>query len=542
MPENSPIAAASDEPVTTMSFRATTDRRALTQTESRLASIRNSRFIQRHANWVIPLVLLVIASISRLWNLGSPQALVFDETYYVKDAWSQWQLGYTANWPEGANDRFIAGDVNSFNTSGSFIVHPPLGKWLIGLGMWAFGPEPAFSWRISAAIFGIATVLVLYYLTKTLTKSRMLATGAAFFLAIDGLGISMSRVGLLDIFLTFFVVLAIWFAALDYQRSHKIFRRRVEGDDFNQKWGPFIWNRPWLLAAGVAAGCASSVKWSGLFFLAAIGVFTVIVDGVARRKAGVWYWPTATFIQGLVSFVILVPVAAVIYLLSWLGWFLGGANAWGRQTISLPDDAGWFETLLNSWQNFWQFQLQIYSSASGIVGEHSYDSPAWQWALLSRPTSMYFHLDQYGDAGCSWPSGCVENINSMPNPLLWYAGVIAIFWLLYRFIISPRWSYGLVLLAIAAGWLPWFMYPERTIFQFYTIVFWPFMLIALVWMLRSLAGAKHSPIERRLAGGRLLIIFFVAAVILSAFWFPTINGIEVPYLFWQSHNWYPGWV
>ena len=35
-------------------------------------------------------------AILRLWNLGHPHAFIFDETYYVKDAWTLWQLGYEA--------------------------------------------------------------------------------------------------------------------------------------------------------------------------------------------------------------------------------------------------------------------------------------------------------------------------------------------------------------------------------------------------------------------------------------------------------------
>ncbi|MFM2024464.1 MAG: Dolichyl-phosphate-mannose-protein mannosyltransferase, partial [Actinomycetota bacterium] len=35
---------------------------------------------------VIPIILL--ASVTRLWDLGSTNKLVFDETYYVKDSYT----------------------------------------------------------------------------------------------------------------------------------------------------------------------------------------------------------------------------------------------------------------------------------------------------------------------------------------------------------------------------------------------------------------------------------------------------------------------
>ena len=60
-------------------------------------------------------------------------------------------LGYAATWPDGANESFLAGDTDTFGTTGSFVVHPPLGKYLIGIGMALFGAESSFGWRIATA-------------------------------------------------------------------------------------------------------------------------------------------------------------------------------------------------------------------------------------------------------------------------------------------------------------------------------------------------------------------------------------------------------
>ena len=175
--------------------------------------------LERLYGWLAPTLITVLAAVLRLWNLGHPHALVFDETYYVKDAWSQWNLGYAATWPEGADARFAAGETDIFTTTSSFVVHPPLGKYLIGVGMWLFGPDNSFGWRISTALAGTALVLVLFLLAKTLTNSTVFASVAAFLLAIDGLGIVMSRVALLDVFLALFILLAFWFVALDRART-----------------------------------------------------------------------------------------------------------------------------------------------------------------------------------------------------------------------------------------------------------------------------------------------------------------------------------
>ncbi len=40
----------------------------------------------------------LVAGLMRFWNLGSPRAVIFDETYYAKDAWALIHNGYEANW------------------------------------------------------------------------------------------------------------------------------------------------------------------------------------------------------------------------------------------------------------------------------------------------------------------------------------------------------------------------------------------------------------------------------------------------------------
>ncbi len=245
--------------------------------------------LARRWAWLAPTVVTLLAGILRLWNLGHPRAFIFDETYYVKDAWTQWVLGYAATWPDEANESFLAGDTDTFATTGSFVVHPPFGKLLIGAGMALFGAESSFGWRIATAIAGTAIVLVLYLVAKAMTGSVPFATVAALLMAIDGLAIVMSRVALLDNFLTLFILLAFWFVLID-RRTHidrlsALVAARADGGA-PPAWGPVVWNRPWIIAAGAAIGAATAVKWSGLYALAGLGVYLVVTDALARRRAG----------------------------------------------------------------------------------------------------------------------------------------------------------------------------------------------------------------------------------------------------------------
>ena len=62
--------------------------------------------------WLAPALAAVVGGILRFVRLGDPHALVFDETYYVKDAYSLLQSGYERNWADKANDHFMSGDFS----------------------------------------------------------------------------------------------------------------------------------------------------------------------------------------------------------------------------------------------------------------------------------------------------------------------------------------------------------------------------------------------------------------------------------------------
>jgi dolichyl-phosphate-mannose--protein O-mannosyl transferase len=445
---------------------------------------------RRLYGWLGPAIVVLLAAVLRLWNLAAAHDLMnqFDETYYVKDAWTLLNLGYEASWPAEANASFLSGDVDVFTTNPAFVVHPPLGKWIIGLGMLLLGPESGWGWRITTA--------------------------------------------LLDTSLTFFVLLAFLFVLRD--REHTMTRiaetvaARYDGDAA-PSWGPVLWNRPWVIAAGAALGAASAVKWSGAWVLAGLGVYLVVTDALARRRAGVLFWPTDAVRQGLATFTLFVPVALAVYLASWTGWLVTD-RGYDRQAGG------------NALESLWLYHVAMYKSTAGIMSGHSYASPAWQWPLLWRPTGVYYHHDALGVNGCTAPSGCVDVISTMPNPLIWYAGVAAVLYLAYRFIVARDWRYALVLTGIAVTYAPWLFLPQRTIFQFYTVLVLPFMLLALTFALKDIAGPPSADSYRRLTGQRLVLVFLAVALALSAFWYPIISAMTVPYDFWHLHMWLNSWV
>lgn len=485
----------------------------------------------RAIRWLAPLVITAIAALLRLINVAHPHQLAFDETYYVKDAWSLWTLGYEGTWGENANDAFITLQQLPLSEQGAFIVHPPLGKWLIALGMAIGGPDNSAGWRLATALLGTASVLLVYLIARRLSGSVVVASVAGTLLAIDGLSIVMSRIALLDGILTFFVLLGVLFVIIDRQRTIPVLERR-DPDKPDPFWGPVLWRRPWLIAAGTALGAASAVKWSGLYVLAGFGLYVMVTDALARRRAGVVLWPTAAaFRQGPVSFVLLVFPALAVYLISWTGWLVT-AGGYDRQSDPNPLIA------------LWKYHESMLGFHVGLTRGHPYASPAWEWPLLLRPTAVWVDSDP---TGCG-TDHCIGVISAIPNPLIWYAGVAAAIYLLYRLVrgwitrrpVGPELSIPLVGLAVT--YVPWLMFPDRTIFQFYTVVMMPFLVIALAMTLRIIAGTREDPLHRRQSGERTVMIFLAFVVLVSAFFLPLWTGMSVPYEFWLLHNWLPGWV
>src|SRR5690606_11633959 len=97
------------------------------------------------------------------------------------------------------------------------------------------------------------------------------------------------------------VLLSFWFVVLDRRRHLDRLASLQLARSEPSSWGPVLWNRPWVIAAGAAAGAATGVKWSGVWVLAAIGVYLVVTDALERRRLGIPMWTLDAVRQGAVS-------------------------------------------------------------------------------------------------------------------------------------------------------------------------------------------------------------------------------------------------
>jgi dolichyl-phosphate-mannose--protein O-mannosyl transferase len=127
------------------------------------------------------------------------------------------------------------------------------------------------------------------------------------------------------------------------------------------------------------------------------------------------------------------------------------------------------------------------------------------------------------------------------NPLIWWAGTAALFQQLWMAISKRSAASTAIVLFFLAGWAPWLMYQYRTIFAFYSIVFTPFVVMALAAALGQLLGPAYAGVERKrrafIVGG-----FTLAAITLSIFFLPLWTGDVVSTPYWQIHMWLTSWV
>lgn len=460
----------------------------------------------------------------RLADLANPRALVFDETYYVKDSYSLLLHGYERAAVDGADDKILAAadpaTVEVFTDNASFVVHPPVGKWLIAAGESVFGLTP-FGWRIAVAVLGTLSILILARAVRRMTGSTLWGTVAGLLLAIDGMGIVTSRVTILDGLLMFFVLSAFALLLIDRDRSRS--------GGFGGHW----W-RPWRLWAAVMLGLACGVKWSGLWYVAAFGLLTVAWDAGRRRREGS-NWLRAWLADGVPAAITMLAVAGGVYVASWYGWFASD-DAWDRTWAGSRG-------VLDSLRSLLHYHREILDFHNNLNSEHSYQSSAFGWLVQARPTSFYYETPAGAPGQC--PSGtCSSAITALGNPIIWWAAVIAAVHQFWRWIAHRDWRSAAVLTGIAAGWVPWLIYPDRTIFSFYTIVFAPFLMMAVTLSLAAIANP--DPATGRWADRRARVVvvalFLLVCIGVSWYFYPIWSAGVIDQQEWSQRMWLPSWV
>ncbi|KQY60263.1 hypothetical protein ASD11_12430 [Aeromicrobium sp. Root495] len=485
-------------------------------------------------DWIGPVAVAVVALLLRLKDLGRPNALVFDETYYAKDAYSLLQHGYVQDFTEKANTRITQGRLTDLMTGEpSWIVHPDGGKWVIALGEQVFGMN-SFGWRVSAAVVGALTVLVLARLVLRLTGSAWVGCLAGFLLCFDGLHFVMSRTALLDVFLTFWLVCAV--ACLVADRDW--IRARLDDG--------YRFFRPWQVGAGACFGLAMGTKWSALWVLAVFGLAAVAWEVYARRDLRA-FLPVA-----VPAFFTIVGVGLVVYLLTWTGWLLhadvyaqqfgrgyGEEKPWGSY-VQDPT-GGPFGGIVDAFRSLWHFHVMTYHFHTGdyLAGKtHPYASDPLGWLVQGRPVAFDAQNDiPAATCGTRADSSCLREITAIGTLSVWWTGALATVLAVGAWIRTRDGRWAVPVLGVAATWLPWFQYDDRPIFSFYAVATIPFMIVATCLVVDVVRRHVHTP-RGRYGLGLGVGLLVVSTVALFLYFYPVYTDQLISYDDWRSRMWF----
>ncbi|WP_406125526.1 dolichyl-phosphate-mannose--protein mannosyltransferase [Streptomyces sp. NBC_00989] len=511
--------------------------------------------INRWSGWGGPLLVTLMAGVMRFYHLGSPKAVIFDETYYAKDAWALVHRGFEVNWDKNANDLILQNNGHiPIPSSAAYVVHPPVGKYVIGIGELIFGFNP-FGWRFMTALLGTLAILMLCRIGRRLFRSTFLGCVAGVMMSLDGLAFVMARTSLLDGVLMFFVVAAFGCLLLDRDRARAKLAAALPVDadgrvrpDAHTADTLFLGLRPWRWMACLLLGLAIGTKWNGLFYAIAFTLMTLLWDVGSRKVAGASRPYVAALRYDLFLVVIMVPVAISVYLLSWLGWILSPANGTGgyfRNWAATDGKGGFWSHYMPDWaRSLWHYEHEVYEFNVGLHSPHTYMSNPWSWLVDGRPVSYFYESPSPGADGCPASAGekCAREVLAIGTPLLWWAACFALLYVLWRWAFRRDWRAGAIACGVAAGYLPWFMYQDRTIFFFYSIVFLPFLCLAVAMLIGAVIGPPGSSDTRRVAGavGAGVLVLLVTWNFIY-FW-PLYTGTAIPIDQWRSRMWLDTWV
>lgn len=346
------------------------------------------------------LTILALGAFLRFIRMKVPGEIYFDETYYVKAAKEYLNFLPDTNW-----------------------MHPPLGKMIMASGIFAFADNPV-GWRITGVIFGILTIFIFYFFAGRLFKSRFAANCAAFLMAICPFHIVMSKIALLDIYLTFFTLLGFYFLYLylDLENNPKTY----------------------LILSIASFALSFACKWSGIFGM--IGAFIILIYYKYKKHK---------VKDGFVFiFLLFFIITTLIYLAALIPFFLQ------KQSLSKL-----FTDHINSVKFHYETSFK-----------HVYLSHAWTWPLLIRPIWFYFK---------ELSSKKYIGIVCMGNPFIWWTFLPFFIYLIFDFFKNKKDELFFILAGYLCLYVFWFAAIKGGFF-YYMLPASIFMYLTIIYVLKNL--------------------------------------------------------
>jgi dolichyl-phosphate-mannose--protein O-mannosyl transferase len=214
----------------------------------------------------------------------------------------------------------------------------------------------------------------------------------------------------------------------------------------------------------------------------------------------------------------MVVVGGAIYIASYIPHFLMGHNL--VDVVSLQHEMYWYHSTLSA--------------------THPYASKWWQWPIIQKPIS-YFYTDFRPPNLRNDPTACcVAEILALPNPLVWWAGLITVPAVAILAWFERNKGYALLVTAYFLQWLPWIGSPRIAFeYHFYPnlsiIVLCNAIVLQRIWKWRAETETVLLP---RIGVG----IYLSVVVGLFFFFYPVLAGVHMSWDAWHARMWFTSWI
>lgn len=456
----------------------------------------------------------------RLFQLGFPTdhgEPIFDEKHYAPQAY---QILTNGTWMEN-------------NPGYGLVVHPPVGKWCIAFGEWLFGYTP-FGWRFSSVLFGAGITVLIFLIIKLLTSNLAIGIIAGLLSIFDTVLFVASRMAMLDIFLTFFVLLALYFLLLDNQLTN---RKSAKNPVY--PFGPKYGIRWYRLLTAISLGLAVGVKISAIYYVVGLLLISLSLDW-QRRSANT---KTNRPFQGVLRYDLLPTlynylfIVLVVFLASNWAWFYNDASVFRYQAVSYPDSVPGWGWLPDSLRSFWYYQkvnFNFHTHLTNSAGyHHAWESKPWTWPMSLRP--MLYHFDY--QAGATKNAATISAVMLIGSPILWWFSLPMLGWGIWRILTKHSVAWLVVISGYLLGILPWFIYMDRQMYFFYATLLAPFLIMGISL---AIGDIIYSSLSRKVS--LLLTSSYLSLVVVNFIWlWPIITGQKISLFRWYLEMWLPSW-
>jgi dolichyl-phosphate-mannose--protein O-mannosyl transferase len=303
----------------------------------------------------------------------------------------------------------------------------------------------------------------------------------------------------------------------------------------------------WLGVLAVFGGCLAASKWNGLFDFFVVWFWVAIVVAqphwvpirrqIARFKAMVAKWISSDWKAPLftlrpahwgnpfgfsidVIVATMLVIGATIYLATYIPYLITVKDATG-----MPEHHNLGDLI--------SLQQQMYQYHAGLKATHPYGSSWWQWPFILRPISYYYHDFRTGAATQDGAACCVAEILALPNPAIWWLGLISVPFIAYLAIRERHKGFAMLVTAYFFQWLPWIISP-RVAFEYHFLPNLAVICMADAALLQRIWNRARGD-DNPWAWPKLVVYgFCVLALLTFVFFFPILAGTHITWQEWDA--------